>query len=133
MNSNAPPSMLYIQSCDLLCSGNWGPHLIIVPTSVMLNWEMELKRWCPGFKILTYFGSQKERKLKRQVMSSLMSFSFSLERFVFLKSQFNQYCLFFFFVFFRAGLSPMLSMCASPHTSWCCRITRPSDASLGGT
>ncbi|XP_029977359.1 helicase SRCAP isoform X2 [Sphaeramia orbicularis] len=46
--------------------GNWGPHLIIVPTSVMLNWEMELKRWCPGFKILTYFGSQKERKLKRQ-------------------------------------------------------------------
>uniref|UniRef100_A0A0E9VZS9 SNF2 N-terminal domain-containing protein n=1 Tax=Anguilla anguilla TaxID=7936 RepID=A0A0E9VZS9_ANGAN len=48
-------------------SGNWGPHLIIVPTSVMLNWEMELKRWCPGFKILTYYGSQKERKLKRQV------------------------------------------------------------------
>uniref|UniRef100_A0A3B4U1I8 Snf2-related CREBBP activator protein n=1 Tax=Seriola dumerili TaxID=41447 RepID=A0A3B4U1I8_SERDU len=38
---------------------------------VMLNWEMELKRWCPGFKILTYFGSQKERKLKRQVMSLL--------------------------------------------------------------
>uniref|UniRef100_A0A3Q0RY47 Helicase ATP-binding domain-containing protein n=1 Tax=Amphilophus citrinellus TaxID=61819 RepID=A0A3Q0RY47_AMPCI len=51
--------------------GNWGPHLIIVPTSVMLNWEMELKRWCPGFKILTYFGSQKERKLKRQVLSLL--------------------------------------------------------------
>lgn len=48
-------------------AGNWGPHLIIVPTSVMLNWEMELKRWCPGFKILTYYGSQKERKLKRQV------------------------------------------------------------------
>lgn len=52
--------------------GNWGPHLIIVPTSVMLNWEMELKRWCPGFKILTYFGSQKERKLKRQVLSLLV-------------------------------------------------------------
>ncbi|CAL8084425.1 unnamed protein product [Orchesella dallaii] len=45
--------------------GNWGPHLIIVPTSVMLNWEMEFKKWCPGFKILTYYGSQKERKLKR--------------------------------------------------------------------
>lgn len=58
-------------SCVFLCLGNWGPHLIIVPTSVMLNWEMELKRWCPGFKILTYFGSQKERKLKRQVISSL--------------------------------------------------------------
>ncbi|XP_078064416.1 helicase SRCAP-like, partial [Mustelus asterias] len=45
---------------------NWGPHLIIVPTSVMLNWEMEFKRWCPSFKILTYYGVQKERKMKRQ-------------------------------------------------------------------
>ncbi|XP_061196592.1 helicase domino-like [Saccostrea echinata] len=46
--------------------GIWGPHLIVVPTSVMLNWEMEIKKWCPAFKILTYYGSLKERKLKRQ-------------------------------------------------------------------
>ncbi|KAI9777539.1 MAG: swr1 complex component [Geoglossum umbratile] len=44
----------------------WGPHLIIVPTSVMLNWEMEFKKWCPGFKILTYYGTQEERKQKRK-------------------------------------------------------------------
>ena len=44
---------------------NWGPHLIVVPTSVMLNWEMEIKKWCPGFKVLVYYGSQKERRLKR--------------------------------------------------------------------
>lgn len=44
----------------------WGPHLIIVPTSVMVNWEVEFKRWLPGFKILTYFGNTKERKLKRK-------------------------------------------------------------------
>jgi E1A-binding protein p400 len=31
----------------------------------MLNWETEFKRFCPAFKLLTYFGSAKERKLKR--------------------------------------------------------------------
>ncbi|VDL65434.1 unnamed protein product [Nippostrongylus brasiliensis] len=60
-----------IQTISLLahlacCESIWGPHLIIVPTSVILNWEMELKKWCPAFKILTYFGSQKDRAEKRR-------------------------------------------------------------------
>ena len=52
----------------------WGPHLIVVPTSVMLNWEMECKKWCPAFKLLTYFGSAKERKAKRQGWSKPNAF-----------------------------------------------------------
>eukprot|EP00899_Mesostigma_viride_P018488 jgi/Mesvir1/26640/Mv24037-RA.1 len=56
-------SLLAHLACD---KGVWGPHLIVVPTSVMVNWETEFKKWCPAFKIITYFGSVKERKLKRQ-------------------------------------------------------------------
>ncbi|KAK9246214.1 SNF2 family N-terminal domain-containing protein [Lipomyces tetrasporus] len=44
----------------------WGPHLIVVPTSVMLNWEMEFKRFAPGFRILTYYGNPIQRKEKRR-------------------------------------------------------------------
>ncbi|KAL1617337.1 swr1 complex component [Diplodia seriata] len=46
--------------------GVWGPHLVVVPTSVMLNWEMEFKKFCPGFKVMAYYGSIEERRRKRQ-------------------------------------------------------------------
>lgn len=44
----------------------WGPHLIIVPTSVLVNWEMEIKKWAPGLKVLAYYGSMQERRSKRR-------------------------------------------------------------------
>lgn len=44
----------------------WGPHLIVVPTSVLLNWEMEFKRFAPGLKVLVYYGSPQQRKEKRK-------------------------------------------------------------------
>ncbi|KAL4243624.1 INO80/SWR1 chromatin remodeling helicase [Abortiporus biennis] len=50
-------------ACD---HGIWGPHLIIVPTSVLLNWEMEFKKFLPGFKVLAYHGNTKRRKELRQ-------------------------------------------------------------------
>ncbi|KAJ1430441.1 SNF2 family N-terminal domain-containing protein [Ochromonadaceae sp. CCMP2298] len=54
--------------------GLWGPHLIIVPTSCIINWETEFKKFCPIFKVLTYFGSAKRRKLLRSGWSRLNSF-----------------------------------------------------------
>lgn len=52
----------------------WGPHLIIVPTSVMLNWEMEFKKFAPGFKVMTYYGSPQERARKRKGWNKVDSF-----------------------------------------------------------
>ncbi|CDO96353.1 unnamed protein product [Kluyveromyces dobzhanskii CBS 2104] len=56
-------SLLAYLACEKEC---WGPHLIVVPTSVLLNWEMEFKRFAPGFKVLTYYGSPQQRREKRK-------------------------------------------------------------------
>ncbi|TRY58668.1 hypothetical protein DNTS_028447, partial [Danionella cerebrum] len=50
----------------LACNqGIWGPHLVVVRTCKLLNWETEFKRWCPGLKLLLYLGSRKQRRCKR--------------------------------------------------------------------
>ncbi|EKX74294.1 helicase family member protein [Theileria equi strain WA] len=55
--------------------GNWGPHLIVVPTSVLLNWVMEFQKFCPGFKILAYYGTPAERAKKRVGWNQPYSFN----------------------------------------------------------
>ncbi|EGT34723.1 hypothetical protein CAEBREN_12212 [Caenorhabditis brenneri] len=42
--------------------GKTGPHLIVVPSSTIENWIGEFHKWCPSLKLLTYYGSQDERK-----------------------------------------------------------------------
>ncbi|KAM8761363.1 E1A-binding protein p400 isoform 6-T6 [Acanthopagrus schlegelii] len=54
--------------------GIWGPHLIVVRTCKLLNWEVEFKRWCPGLKILLYLGNRRERRSKRMWWGEANSF-----------------------------------------------------------
>lgn len=42
---------------------NRGPHIIIVPNAVVINWKNEIKRWLgDDIKALIYVGNQDERK-----------------------------------------------------------------------
>jgi superfamily II DNA or RNA helicase len=36
-----------------------GPHLVVVPTSLLFNWEQEVARFAPGLKVHTYSGSER--------------------------------------------------------------------------
>lgn len=49
------------------------PSLVLVPASVLPNWEAEAARWAPDLRVLTYWGTAKHReeKLRRQVCTVL--------------------------------------------------------------
>lgn len=41
--------------------GNYGPHLIIVPNAVLVNWKSELHTWLPSVSCIFYVGSKEQR------------------------------------------------------------------------
>ncbi|KAK1377213.1 ATP-dependent helicase BRM [Heracleum sosnowskyi] len=43
--------------------GNYGPHLIIVPNAVLVNWKSELHNWLPSVSCIYYVG-QKDQRIK---------------------------------------------------------------------
>ncbi|KAG5185729.1 SNF2 family N-terminal domain-containing protein [Tribonema minus] len=45
----------------LMSGAGTGPHLIVVPSSVLANWQSELERFCPALEVAIYHGSQAER------------------------------------------------------------------------
>ncbi|CAA3005859.1 ATP-dependent helicase BRM-like isoform X2 [Olea europaea subsp. europaea] len=42
---------------------NYGPHLIIVPNAVMVNWKSEFHNWLPTVSCIFYVGSKDQRRL----------------------------------------------------------------------
>lgn len=39
------------------------PFLVVVPNSTCPNWRREIRKWVPSLRAVTYFGSEKARKL----------------------------------------------------------------------
>ena len=44
----------------------WGPFLVITPASTLHNWQQEVAKFIPAFKVIPYWGSPQERKILRQ-------------------------------------------------------------------
>lgn len=60
-----------VQSIAFLCHvaenyGVWGPFLIISPASTLHNWQQEMQKFAPQFKVVPYWGSPNQRKILRQ-------------------------------------------------------------------
>lgn len=55
--------------------GNYGPHLIIVPNAVLVNWKSELQAWLPSVKCVYYVGHREERARKFSADVAPMQFN----------------------------------------------------------
>lgn len=48
-----------------------GPHIVVVPSSVLSNWQQEFQRFAPSLKIATYHGTQGHREDLREEVREL--------------------------------------------------------------
>lgn len=46
--------------------GIWGPFLVVSPASTLHNWQQEIAKFVPNFKVLPYWGNGKDRKVLRK-------------------------------------------------------------------
>lgn len=44
----------------------WGPYLVVAPASTLHNWEQEIRKFVPQFKVLPYWGTAADRKTLRK-------------------------------------------------------------------
>ncbi|KAI0835781.1 hypothetical protein F5Y06DRAFT_118777 [Hypoxylon sp. FL0890] len=44
----------------------WGPYLVVAPASTLHNWQQEIAKFVPEFKVLPYWGTANDRKVLRK-------------------------------------------------------------------
>ncbi len=57
-----------------------GPNLIVVPTSVLPNWEREARKFVPDLELLTIYGTRREGMFKKIKDSQLVLTTYALLR-----------------------------------------------------
>lgn len=60
-----------IQAISLLAhisenKNDWGPFVIIAPSTTLPNWKHEIEKFCPSLRVLPYWGTFSERKALRK-------------------------------------------------------------------
>ncbi len=61
-------------------TGRTGPNLIVVPTSVLPNWEREAEKFVPQLKCLTIYGTKRSGMIKKIADSDLVMTTYALLR-----------------------------------------------------
>ena len=73
-----------VQALTLLQSekekGNVGTSLLIMPTSLLYNWEMEAAKFTPALKILTYTGTGRNKDIERFSKYDVVLTSYGITR-----------------------------------------------------
>jgi SNF2 family DNA or RNA helicase len=57
-----------------------GTSLLIMPTSLIYNWEMEANKFTPGLKILNYTGTLRNKDIARFEKYDLVLTSYGITR-----------------------------------------------------
>ena len=70
----------------------YGPHLIIVPQEVLVNWESELTQWLPEVRCVYYVGDKEERARQYQTKVEPLRFNVMVTTYEFIRRDRAKLC-----------------------------------------
>lgn len=69
-----------------------GPHLVVVPLSVLSNWLTEVERFCPTFRAVRFHGPKPERdRIKSEELNDITEFDIVVTTYEILVSEANYF------------------------------------------
>ena len=69
-----------------------GPHLVVVPLSVMSNWMAEIERFCPSMRCIRFHGPKQERaRIKQEELTDVREFDIVVTTYEMLTSEISYF------------------------------------------